>query len=200
MITLPALDEADKVAYARALLAQWGELLTAGAGQGFSRTILKTYALTHPFNLSNIIEGAKAGWDDAHLALTELIAEYAGSGRQLPPQLAAYTIDVLNPNLPPRPRGPKKSAQVTRKILIVALVSILVERFPGTHAKRNRQSRAPVRALSACAIVARALEEEPGLPKMGERAIEGIWEDFRDVATRWRDAFNAAASVPEITP
>jgi hypothetical protein len=101
--------EAEALAYARQLLAEYGELLSPKNSRIVSREFLKDYALSHPFNLSSLMHDARAGWEDAHLALVEMIAEFAGSGRLPPPQLASYTIDALNPDLPPRPRGPNKA-------------------------------------------------------------------------------------------
>jgi hypothetical protein len=198
MTNLPQVRdvEAEALAYAKQLLAEYGALLSPENSRTFSRLMLKNYALSHPLNLSNLIYDAKAGWEDAHLALIELIAEFEGSGRWKPPQLVSYTIDALNPNLPPRPRGPNKANQVTRNIVVVVVVSALVERF-GLRAVRNREARAPERRSSACALVAQALEDTPG-SILGERAVEKVWENFRHVAFRWFDLFNAAA-VPKIT-
>jgi hypothetical protein len=193
--------EAEALAYARQLLAEYGELLSPKNSRIVSREFLKDYALSHPFNLSSLMHDARAGWEDAHLALVEMIAEFAGSGRLPPPQLASYTIDALNPDLPPRPRGPNKANQVTRNILVVSMVSALLERFEpfGLRAVRNRQAKAPARRSSACALVAKALEDRPGA-KLGERAVEAIWENFRGTAFRWFRLFNAAAAgVPKIT-
>jgi hypothetical protein len=192
--------EAEALAYARQLIAEYGELLNPKNSRTFSREMLKDYARCHPFNLSSLMHDARAGWEDAHIALVEMIAEFAASGRLPPPQLASYTIDALNPYLQPRPRGPNKASQVARNILVVSMVSSLVERF-GLRAVRNRQAKTPVRRSSACVIVAKALEDAPDLPKLGERAVEAIWENFRHTAFRWFDLFNAAAAgVPKITP
>ncbi len=170
------------LAYAKQLLAEYDVLLGADS-RAFSRAVLKDFALSHPFNMSTLIHDARCGWEDAHLALIELIAEYTGTGRVLPQQLASYNIDILNPNLPPRSGGPNKANLLSRNILIVMVVKALVERF-GLRAVKNRGARSPTWPPSASSIVDAALEA--GGPSLGERRVEKVWETFRHIAFRLR--------------
>jgi hypothetical protein len=182
--TLPAtVAENETLDVARALVREFRVLFDSGAGTAVSRAMAKTFALAHPFNLSTLMYDARQGWQLAHEAIAELIAERLACGQELGPQLASYDIDLLNPALPPRQRGPAKETHIARNVALVGIVSAVSGRC-GLRPVRSRQSRAPVRRPSACAVVADAMAAE-GLPALGERQIEKIWERFRHHVFRW---------------
>jgi hypothetical protein len=184
MTTLPAtLQEAEALDVARALVREFHVCFGSEAGRLGSLCMLKDFALSHPFNLSSLMYDARQGWQLAHEAISELIAERLARGEELGPQLASYEIDHLNPALPPRQRGPAKHTHIARNIIIVAMISAVSERC-GLRPVRSRQSRAPVRRPSASAVVAQAMTAE-GVPSMGERQVEKIWERFRHHVFRW---------------
>jgi hypothetical protein len=207
MTTLPQVPdiEAQALAFAKDRLTEFPEGFPRENNRIFAREMLKDYARYTTFGMSNLMHDARCGWEDAHLALVEMIADYKRKDQKLPPQLASYSIDAINPYLPPRPRGPNKASNVMRNIVVVSIIDELVQKF-GLHAVRNRSSRAPRRRPSACAILARALaDEQPAGQALGERAVELIWERFRHWAFARRDEFNrmlpaipAGADVPQM--
>src|SRR5262245_34766204 len=177
MTSLPQMSdiEAQAVGYATDWLTEFRDLFCREINRIFVREMLKDYARFHPFGMSNLMHDARNGWEDAHLALGEMIVDYQRKGEQLPPQLASYCIDLLNPHLPPRLRGPNKASSITRNIVIVAVVDELVQRF-GLHAVRSRSSKAPRRRPSACAILALArAAEKPSGRVVGVRAGQLRW-------------------------
>jgi hypothetical protein len=179
----PTIFEAEAMDCARALAREFHINFDNDAGTVFSRYMLRQFALSHPFNLSSLMHDARQGWQMAHETIIELIAERNARSEALGSQLDNYNIDLLNPALPTRPRGPNKSTHVARNITVVAMVSVVSERY-GLRPVRSRQSRSPVRRPSACAVVADALAAE-GLGGMTERAVEKIWERFRGHVFRW---------------
>jgi hypothetical protein len=197
---LQPVDDGPALAEARALVARFREpyqgpddwLFTAGlsplhpqAGHRMVRGMLKRYALYHPLNMTEVCAWARAGSDDADLALVELIAEFTERGEQLPLGLAAYNLELIHPRRPSRFRGRKKVTHVMQDMIIVTMIILVIERS-GLKATR-RQSTKP----SACAIVARALEEA-GVHRGGEKAIEKIWQRIAPAVLsngfRWQPA------------
>jgi hypothetical protein len=209
MTTLPQVPdiEAQALAFAKDRLTEFPEGFPRENNRIFAREMLKDYARYTTFGMSNLMHDARCGWEDAHLALVEMIADYNRRGEMLSPQLASYNIDAHNPYLPPRSPGPKKSSTILRNIIICWIVDELVQNF-GLRAVRSRTSKAPVRRPSACSIMALALtDERPAGQVFNPRRIEKIWEDFRHHAFRWRDQYNrmlasipVQAAVPKITP
>jgi hypothetical protein len=176
-MNLPATAvEAEALALARQRIAEYRDGFHPAAGRALLRNQMREFADATPFNLSTLKAYARAGWEDAHLTLREMVAEHLARDGKLPPQLADYVIDQWNPALAPRPRGQSKAKNILRDICFVAVVSEVSQRFD-LRPTRNRASRAPARRPSACAIVAEAARLElTGSAKASARAIEQIWQ------------------------
>ena len=144
MTSLPQVrdTEDEALAYAKQRLVEYRVGFSREAGRAFARSMLKDYALSHQFGMSNVKHAARSGGEDAHLALIDLITEFNARGQLLPPQLADYNIDAHNPHLPPRPPGPRKADHLVRNLLFVLLIADLADMF-GLHWVRNRQSKSP---------------------------------------------------------
>jgi hypothetical protein len=115
-----------------------------------------------------LIDFADAGWDDAHLALTQMITEYLHRGEKMPPFLATYAARVLNRRAP-GPVGPKPATHFVADLVICMLMAELITRFS---LKPTRYSK---RRPSAASITAQALAEA-GLHRGTEAAIEKVWK------------------------
>lgn len=184
MTNLPATldDEAEMFAFAREWIARFreGNFMDLGlAGHAFVRHLIKQIALMHQFNMDEIVKAANAGWDEADIALRELISEYAQRHEPPPAALAAYLISYSNPNYvrPTRSRGQKKASNIVRDIVFVTLIVELIERFPASELKPTRFQLGRKRQHSACSIVASVLAEA-GLYRKGEEAIQKIWKRY----------------------
>jgi hypothetical protein len=180
MTTLPATYvESAGVALAREWIARGheGNFLGLGcgplsnAGRAFARMIIKQWAGLHPFNMDQLVQLANAGWDDADLALREMIAEYVDRGKALPSVLAAYNVALLNPHRvrPARPHGRHKATNILQDIFIVTLAMELMVQFPGL--KPTRSQNGKKRQPSACSNIAAA---QAGLQRGDERAIQQV--------------------------
>lgn len=116
-MTLPATwIEASALQYAVEFIAacQQGDFLNLGcaplhsdAGRALLRRFLKHYACQHAFNMDTLVASAQAGWEDADIALRQLIADHVDRGEPLPSVLAAYNVRLINPSMarPQKPRG-----------------------------------------------------------------------------------------------
>jgi hypothetical protein len=69
--------------------------LHPGGGHIWLRQVLKAFALAHPFGMSQVCSVARAGSDDADLALRELIIEFSRRREALPVVLEAYRLKFL---------------------------------------------------------------------------------------------------------
>ena len=188
MTNLPATWEGaverEALAFARDWIArcQEGDFgdgyapLHPEAGRAFVRRLLKIGAQMSPFNMDNLVELAKAGWDDADVALRDLIAEINNRYEPLPAILAAYNIWLINPRAPqPRtPKGRKKATNILADIGVATLIMTLIERFPlnptRSHIGRKRNA-------SACSIAWLTLTEA-GLHRGGEEAVQQVWKRY----------------------
>jgi hypothetical protein len=180
MIQLPkTLVEAEALRFAREWIArcQEGDFLSLGypplhpdAGRAFARHMIKQYALTHPFNMTDVVDAAYGGSEDADIALRELVAEIIDRGEALPTVLGAYAVGLAHPS--PRLRGKKRATNILQDISIVTLIMELVEQF-GLKPTRNPLAPRP----SACSIAATAMAEA-GLHRGAEKAIAQIWRRY----------------------
>jgi hypothetical protein len=198
MTTLAVEDES--LTLARQRIAEYRNVggFRNDAGHVVLRDQMKVFAAARPFNMSTLKAYARAGWEDAQLALREMVAEHLGRDCKLPPQLADYVIDEWNPNLLGKPRGPKKAAHIMRDICFVAVISEVADRC-GLRPTRSRGSRAPVRRPSACAVVAAAIELELPGSRGSERALEQIWERLSPWIFRQEETLlTLAGPVPKI--
>jgi hypothetical protein len=145
------------------------------AGRAFLRRLMKQAALGNAFAMDDLVAVADAGWDDADIALRELIAEFVNRNEPLPAVLAAYNIRALNPSRAPRARGPKPATNTLQDITIITLLTELVERF---HLRPTRYQLGRRTRSSACSIASVALTEA-GLHRGGEKAIQQIWGHYK---------------------
>jgi hypothetical protein len=138
------------------------------AGRVLLRRIMGDVASLNGGALLQLIDFARAGWDDAHLTLTQMITEYLHRGETLPPFLATYNAEVLNRRVS-GPVGPKPATQFVADLVICMLMAELITRFG---LKPTRYSK---RRPSAASITAQALAEA-GLHRGAESAIEKVWK------------------------
>jgi hypothetical protein len=185
MTSLPVtLVEAEAAQFARDWIrkiaaANWRDdpvlrlgcsILDPKAGHIWVRNFLKRSVMAHPFNATDIIAAARAGWEDADIALRELIAEHLDRDEQPPAQVAAYGIELLHPNRA-RLRGRQHADHVFQDIAIAGLILELVERFPLK--PTGRSGRRP----SASRIVAAAFSEAR-IRNLTAKAVEAIWARY----------------------
>jgi hypothetical protein len=198
-INLPATYadgvEVEALAFARKWIASCreGNFIDLGvaplhpeAGRAFTRRLVKQYALMHPFNMDEIVKCAEAGWDDADIALRELVAEYVDRGEAMPAVLAAYNVRLINPNYvqPTKPHGKKKADNILKDMVVVTLVMELITRFP---LEPTRFQLGRKRKHSACSIAA-DVTTEAGLHRGGEAAIQKIWSRYQKAVLPGRAA------------
>ncbi len=179
---LPAsFEEAAIMSHARAALnAARGAFVD---GDAFDRTtmvaqvrrMLKMLIDLHEINAAYAVRLALAGYEDAHVALSDAIAERAARSEPLGPALATY-VNMLADRGPQRFRQPavRPRENFVANFVIVCLVIDLMREFPGLRLRRNPLSK----HLSTFAVVARVLNDEPGLSRGGEEAIRKVWETY----------------------
>jgi hypothetical protein len=183
MTSTAAEIEGEALAFARewVVRANEGDFFGLGcaplhpdAGRLLLRRLIKGAALGNPFMMADLVECAEGGWDDAGIALRELIAEFVNRNEPLPAVLAAYNIKLLDPRRAPRTPGRKHGAQHLQDIAVVTLVMELIEQF---HLRPTRNQDGRKRRSSACSIASRALTEA-GLHRGGEEAMHRIWKRY----------------------
>jgi len=148
--------------------------LEHGGGRLMVRSLLKQYALWHPMNMTYVCDWARNGWDDADLALRELIAEFAEHSAPMPASLEAYNLELISPLriIPAKRRGRKKATQILQDIAIVVLIIMLREEYGLAPTRRQDQRKS---RPSACSVVNDVLTDK-GVHRGGERAIKKVWE------------------------
>ena len=180
--------EVDALAFEKQSVAEMRDGFDPGAGRRVTLNLLMPWAMESPENMSALKADARAGSAEAHEALLKLINIFLGCGKPLPPQLADYQIDDNLARAQPRKRGPKKSSNVVRNVIFVAIVAETANRF-GLCPTRGPKA---VRSHSAASLLAIALKEE--LPaqfksaKATEVAINQVWREFGPVVARWAEA------------
>lgn len=135
---------------------------------------IKVCALANPIQMMTVIGWAQQGWGLAEEALRGLISEYIANGEQLPAELAAYNVELIN-RRPPKVRGQQKSDNFLRDIAISIVVQRVAEQFG------LRPTGRSARHLSACAVVARALTETPGVTNLSEKGVAEIWRKYGNI-------------------
>lgn len=121
--------------------------------------------------LDELIASARRGAPHADFVLRDDAADLLAGGRPLPEPLRSYTAGALHKAPLKQKRGPSPSGRKARDALITSAVKLLVKR--GFKPTRNRASRDPQAAPSACSIVVEVLKERD--IHMSEVAIEKIW-------------------------
>ena len=188
-MTLPAISFSDAAAiqFARQAIARLrsGSFFDEGleafhpdAGRVFLRRIMGDAANLNGGTLLQLIDFARAGWDDADTVLREVIVEYHHRGEMLPPFLATYASGIISGRVR-GPDGPKPATHFVADLVIVMIMADLIGRFS---LKPTRYSR---RRPSAASITAQALAEA-GLSRGSEAAIEKVWKRWgRRVLDNW---------------
>jgi hypothetical protein len=187
-----ALFEAQAVAFARVevrmvlddkvrFLGQPVSWFEREDSRQFWKRFLKITA-TSPDGLLDLYENARDNDELSHEVMCELINEHHHSHTKMPAPLETYDMQVVraagDPSLrKPRKRGPKKRRALLRDIALLYLVGAVrwKTELKGTRSGRTR--------LSACLIVARALEAEGKGPSdehgVSEDTVVAVW-------TRWK--------------
>jgi hypothetical protein len=134
-----------------------------------SLRLMKLAAMSHTDNMMVTVAEARAGWDLAHEALTELIREHIDRHQDMGTYLGSYAMDVAKGWKPKYLPGRKKAEFVLRDLIIHSLVQQVVKKF-GVNEFRNETSSKPC----GCSVVARAWREERHDKKMTEAAVVTI--------------------------
>lgn len=180
-MTLPATyEEAAALVRAKECLRLIGEgdffdpgygAFNPEAGRVLLRRIMRSFADLDGAATLALINFAKAGWDDADLAIRQLITERLDRGEPLGSFLSAYNAEILNGYTVRAPRGSKPATNIVADMAIVCVMLELINRFG---LKPTRISR---RRPSAASVTAQALAET-GLHRGGEDAVTKVWQRY----------------------
>jgi hypothetical protein len=77
------------------------------AGRRLLRRLIQRYALNDSSAMLQVTEIAEQ-WDDAHIAICELIHEFHNRGKPLPAYLATYNDRIIAGYVPAKPQGRKR--------------------------------------------------------------------------------------------
>jgi hypothetical protein len=144
-------------------------ILHPDVGEIFARQALKFKALSGALGMLWVIEFARAGWDEADLALRELAIELMHC-KQCPPMLEGYAMEALKTPYR-RKRGRRKSTNFVQDFMLAALMADLIQKF-GLHPTRKTDAHRD----SACDIVAVAVNEAKWLKRsFNYKAAERLW-------------------------
>ena len=187
-MTYEEANAAAALAFARQRIALFsdGDFANLGcaplhpdAGRRLVRRLIQHYALLDAASMLEITEMARY-WDEADIALRDLIHEFINRQQPLPAHLAAYNGRIVVGYVPTRPRGRKKASNLLQDFAFVYLIVELGEKFglKPTRYQTGKKSHA-----SACSIVAQAAAEA-GLHRGAEGAIQKIWERFEAIVVR----------------
>jgi hypothetical protein len=191
-MTLPATLVEAEAELARRYAREWLEKCRAedwlhigismvhpNAGHVHLRQILKFLAISpiDPFKIYETIDWARAGWDDADIAMRELGVELENRGEQVPVALKAYRNELLNPHRQtwPRAHGSQKATYILQDIVITVLVEHLSIHFPTL----PFFGRSP-RKSSICGIVARVFTEARLGRVLSGDGVRKIWKRLGD--------------------
>jgi hypothetical protein len=145
--------------------------LQPGAGQDFLREHLQLTAMSDVFGMMWVIENARAGWDEARIALRELQIKFMHSNKEPPALLKAYIMEILK-EPSGRSRGRRKSKNVLQDICFVALVADLVKQFALDPTRKTNSQH----CNSACDYVAVAINRTRWLGRsVNYKAVEAVW-------------------------
>jgi hypothetical protein len=187
MMTLPAtLQEAQALSFAREWFANLNTddplglgvpLLHHDAGHLWLRRIMMLANSDDAAGAQMQLElvcRARAGYDDAHLALVAMITERTNRHEPLPALLAGYNIELINGRTVRRPPGRQLADNLLQDIAVVGCMMGLMRLF-GLKPTRYKYSRL---RPSAASVTARAMTEA-GLHRGTEGAVEKIWQRLK---------------------
>ena len=169
-MTLPAvqMDEESMVD----LVSHWidvvADKMTSEASRAHLRDGIRELLRAGTLPTMRVITAARAGHQDADLALRKLIAEYIDRREELPTTLAGYAQEALFRGPTSYPPGRNLADTWVRDIGIAVLVALAAARFD-LPATRNPASRRP----SAASLVHRAFGRRG--QNLGERRINTIF-------------------------
>jgi hypothetical protein len=147
-----------------------GPILDPETGENFALQVLKLRALSGAGGLLLIIELARAGYDEADLALRQLAQELMHR-KQCPVMLEAYAQEVL-PKPWRRKQGRRKSTNLLQDVMFASLMADLVHKF-GVRPTRRRDPR---HDHSACDILVMAVSEAKSLKRsFNYKDAERLW-------------------------
>jgi len=178
--TLPAPTHvAEALAHARQRLEElrhkpWSaglSILHPDAGELFARQVIKVRAMSGAMGMKLVIDLARAGWDEAHAALSELVVELKHHRLALPPALHQYATDALFRH-PHRSRGRRKSKNVLQDVMFASLMDELVQKF-GLHPTRRADA---LRDSAGDVLVIAVKEASTWLKRsFNYKAAERLW-------------------------
>jgi hypothetical protein len=135
------LPKTTRVAEALAYARQWLEerknfdpfgtgvpLLHSKSGAAWLRRFLQFKAMSSAIGMTEVIDDARAGWDEAHAALCELNHELKHRRLDVPPALDVYTTEALVKPFR-RSRGRRRSWNIFQDIAFAELMIELVKKF-----------------------------------------------------------------------
>jgi hypothetical protein len=154
------------------------------AGHIHLRQILKFLAMSplDPFKIIEILNWARAGWEDADIAMRELSVELENRGEPVPVALKAYRNELLNPYRQqwPRAHGAQKATHILQDIVITVFVERLIILFPTL----PFFSRSP-RKTCICGIVAMCFNEAKLGRLLTADGVRKIWKRLGDDPTNF---------------
>jgi hypothetical protein len=164
------------------LVSHWidvvADKMTSEASRAHLRDGIRELLRAGTLPTMRVITAARAGHQDADLALRKLIAEYIDRREELPTTLAGYAQEALF-------RGPTSYPQGRNLADTCVLVALAAARFD-LPATRNPASRRP----SGASLVHRAFGRRG--QNLGERRINTIFGQHQRLSAR------LSASIPPI--
>ena len=160
-------------------------LLTTEAARTVLRNHIREMVRAGTLPTMKVIAAARAGHQDADVALRELITETIDRKEDLPTALAAYAQEALFRGPTAYPPGRNIADTWLRDIGIAVLVCLAAETWQ-LRPTRNRASKRP----SACSVVSTALGRHGH--NIGERQVERIFGSLGGLACR------LSATIPAI--
>jgi hypothetical protein len=180
--------EVEALAFARDWIARMreGDFIDLGcaplspeAGRRLLRRLIQHYALLDARSMLAITEIAEH-WDDAHIAICDLILDFNNRHEPMPVFLENYNARIIAGHVSARPRGRKKATNFLQDFCLVYLIVELMGKF-GLAARRYQYGKK--RRESACSIVATAAAES-GLHRGAEAAVQKLWDRFEPIVVR----------------
>src|SRR5262245_52327640 len=113
------------------------------------RDTLRGYMMAGGRAQLEVIEMARAGWDQARAVVEDLISEHESRHNALPSELAAYSMALRAGLLPDWPQltGPRREHRLFRDQFVALCAELLVDRFqlPATYREARPRGRPTTR-------------------------------------------------------
>jgi hypothetical protein len=150
------------------------------AGHRLVRRLLQHCAMGDDRAMSTITELARV-WDEADIAMRNLIIELNANHQPLPVFLEAYNARIVAGFVTKRARGRKKATHFLQDFVLALLIVLVRAKFPGF--KETRYQGGKKLRASYCSIVAGAAAAV-GLNRGDEGAIQQIWRRWQPIIDR----------------